>query len=162
RTAHWKHVEVDDRLAVQPFPGTASEADRDVDGIAREVGVAQRRFDLELDVGMTALELGEVRREPALAEGLERADAQLARARGELALRAGQLVKHGIDGGEVAASLVGELEARILAAEQCDPEMLLERLDLATQRRWREVQLVGGTLEAEPARREREGAQRWC
>jgi hypothetical protein len=64
--------------------------------------------------------------EPALAERLQRADAQLARTAGEPALRRPEQGERGLDAVEVAPALPGELEPRIEPAEQREADVLLQ------------------------------------
>ena len=143
RAAHREEVEIDDRLAVQAFPGAGAEADRHVDRVAREVGVAQRGLELDRRrPGARASKSGRFGHQPALAERLERAHAQRARRRPERILRRLELRERDVDGREVAPALVGEREARVQPLEERDAEVLLERLDLPAERRRRDVQLL--------------------
>src|SRR4029077_20809081 len=94
---------------VGPRPGT--EADRDVDGIALEIGVAQRRLDPQLDARVQALEVRQVWDEPALGERLERTHAQRAgRRHGETSLGAPQLAEDAVHDLEIAPALLGDLQ----------------------------------------------------
>ncbi len=156
-TADGEVGQVDDRLAVQVGPRARPEADRHVDRVALEVRVPQRRFDLELDTGMGALEIGQVRNQPAFGERLERTHPQRTGAgNDETFLRAAELAQHSFHGLEVAPALGGDLQPRVEASKQRHTEVRFQRLDLSAHGRWRQVEPRRGLLETQGFRGTRE------
>jgi hypothetical protein len=131
---------------VKAFPGTEAEADRHVDRVAGEVGIAERGLELDPRLRVRALEVRKVRNEPALAERLEGRDAQRTRRR-EPILRRLELRERSVNRREIGTPLLGKLEARVQPPEQRHAEVILERSDLARERRCGHVQLLRRELE---------------
>jgi len=149
------------QLRMELAPGPDPEADRHVDGLASEVRIAPRRFQIDLDARMCGFEGREVGDQPLRAERLEGAHAErAARASAETPARLLELAQRSLDGREVARSDLRELEARVAPDEELDAQEFLPALDLATQCRGGEMQLHGGSLEARRPRRVHERAQR--
>ena len=137
-------------------------ADREIDLLAGEVDVVQRRRDAQVDVRMRLGKMPETIDEPLGGEIRRGADGEHA---GILPLQqalgperdAIEAVAHG---GKVVPAGFGEDEPLVLAIEQPDPELGLERLDLVADRALRHEQLRGRAGEALVACRGFEGAQR--
>jgi hypothetical protein len=137
-------------------------ADREIDLLAGEVDVVQRRRDPQVDVRMRLGEVPETVNEPLGGEIRRGADGEHARA---LALHdARGAERDPVEGvaqqGKIIAPGLGDDEPLALAVEQLEAERRLERLDLMAHRALRDAKLVCRPGEALMPRRGLEGLER--
>jgi len=110
----------------------------------------RRRRDPEVDVGMRLRESADAMHQPLGSEVRRGADRQRARA---LALDEPlgpnrDPIERVADDREILARRLSDLEPLMLAVEQLDAELLLERLHLVAYRALRDGKFLGGTREA--------------
>src|SRR5690606_32562817 len=131
------------------FPGSGPEADGEVDGIAREVGVACGRFEGDVDARVRALERGKARHEPVAGEAREHAHTKrpAGAVAAEHAARAIEPAERLADLGEVRGALLRQREAARPALEERPAELRFERADLAAHRRRGDAELARGVRE---------------
>ena len=136
-------------------------AQREVELGIVEVGERVVRRDADVDVGVLALERLDARQQPERPERREGGDADpAATARTADLLHARvELAEPGLDRPQQGLAVGSDLDVARAAQEERRAELVLEALDLAADRRLRDVQLVGRGVEAEQPRHRLEGAQ---
>jgi hypothetical protein len=119
------------------------------------------RRDADVDVGMFALERLDARQQPERSERGEGGDADApAAARAADVLDAGvELGEQRLDRAQQCLPVGRDLDVARAAREELGAELVLEALDLAADRRLRDVQLLRRDAEIERPRDRLEGAQ---
>ncbi len=129
-------------------------------GIFR-VGPAVVRRNTDIDVGMLALEIGQPRQQPQRRKGREGGHSDLPPiAHGtDLAHADVQLLEQRRHRAQQRTARPGELDVACAAQEQCRAEFAFQRTDLSADGGLGQVQLFGGSAEAQAPPHRFEGAQ---
>ena len=134
-----------------------AQPDRAVGLAHGEVELLIGEDQLQLDLGIEVEELLDALGQPAGAEPDGGGDAQRARrpvlVLGELGLDGLELDQDVVGGAEQHLALLGQHQAARVPVEQRHADILLQRADLARDRRLRQMQLVGGMRERASLRR---------
>jgi hypothetical protein len=148
-------------LGVEARPLATAISDRQIDIAGGEVGERLTGPDVDVDVGVPAIEMGKARDEPVCREGWEHADRECSmRLRAQRRHPAGNAIERVAHGdGEILAPLC-KCHAAAAAMEQRDAEILLQRFHLMADGAVGDVKFVGGTAEVGVARGGLEAAQR--
>ncbi len=135
---------------MQSIPRAFSKPNRHIHRIAIEVCVPKRRLDLERNLGMLSLKLGETGNHPARAERFQSAHTKRPlRIFAKPHLPCTQPTERGLDFPAVLPSRLCERESRVESFKESRPQMRLQSLDLTAQRRRRKMQLPRSLLKAQ-------------
>ena len=162
RAAHREQLLAAEPRHVQPGPVPVAVPDRQVDVLAREVDVMQRRRHPQLDLGIGLREAAEPVHQPLGREVGRRADREDA---GGLPLQqplgAERDAVEGVANDvEVVAAGLGDDQPLALAIEELEAELGLERLHLVADRALGDAELLRGAGEALVAGGGLEGPER--
>ena len=147
---------------LQPWPASVAVTHRNVDVLAREVDVVQRRADAQVDAGVGLGEAAEAVHQPLRSEVRRGGHGEDA---GTLPLQqtfgpGGEAVEGVAHHLEIRAPRVGDDQPLALTVEEAKAEFGLEGLDLVADRALRDAQLVGCPSEALVAGSGLEGFER--
>ena len=132
------------RTVSRPGPVAVAVPHREVDFLAREVDVMQRRGHAQIDAGMRLGKVTEPVHQPFGGKIRRSADGEHA---GVLPLQQplradGDAVERVAHDGEIVAACLGDDETLALAVEKLDREFGFQRLDLMTDRALRDAKLL--------------------
>jgi hypothetical protein len=149
-------------VGAQARGGFARVADRDVDRLAAEIDVGALGVQHDVDLGITAAEIGQPAHEPTQRERRQRRNDEPAgtRAFAQRARRRGECREAFFEAGQIGAARVGQLEPARQPPEQLDAQMRLERGDMLADRGRRHRQFARRRDESAGTRGGFEGAQR--
>ena len=138
------------KTRVDPRPGALAVADREIDLVALQVDHPRGRHELQLDVGVRALERAELRDQPGRGERRRQRQADhVAPARAQHGLgRRLDLAQRRVDLLEIAPAGRGQPHAGPGAVEQRDAQKILEPPHLVADRRLGHAQALRGVAEA--------------
>ena len=138
-----------------------TEANRNIDVVAAEVGERVRREQFEVDFRMLLDEAADARRHEARRERRQHRhhEPPVAVSGAQLARGLGECDERRADFGGVLTAAIGEAHALAVAGEQRHGQLGLERPNLVADGAMRDEEFVGGARKAFVARGGFEGAQ---
>ena len=162
RAAHREHFLGHQAHGVEATPNAAAVAHRHVDAITAKVDHVIGGRDVDVDVGAEGAEAPKARYQPVGGKRCQGADGERpASVPGlEPSGGLGEDIKGVAHRREIGLTLVGQQQRPVETAEELEPQVRLQALDLMTDRRLGDVQFLGGAGERKMARRGLEDAER--